>query len=304
LPMGQFVLSYVITTYNKLNYLQTVLSDLISARREDEEILVIDGGSTDGTGDYLRRLFESQKIQYFLSERDFGEGHGFNKGLMAARGELIKLLSDDDIYDFNVIDKCRRFMESKKDVDYVNTHGGWYDLNVQNDIFVFTNLYIDMMNIWITKGIPFACCMLGMMIRKSSLPLLGFFNPSIKRADAEYSLRITSQKIKMAWCTGIGYVRVLNDDSNSSSYKARILEETKRLNVFYNVDMDGKNSDKGKDLLFRKIKTNFKSLFISGKAPTQSQTPKANADFGVAFTKAKEWLDLINGTTESVFLSN
>ena len=43
-------LSFVITTFNKLNYLTVVLEHLMNCVSGDEEIIVVDGYSTDGTG--------------------------------------------------------------------------------------------------------------------------------------------------------------------------------------------------------------------------------------------------------------
>jgi glycosyltransferase involved in cell wall biosynthesis len=62
-PMSNYRISYVVTTYNKLPYLKQVLERLIAARLSDEEIVVTDGGSKDGTPDYLRGLYEAGQIQ-------------------------------------------------------------------------------------------------------------------------------------------------------------------------------------------------------------------------------------------------
>ena len=59
----EFGISYVVTTYNKLPYLQQVLGRLVAARRPDEEIVVADGGSSDGTPAYLQGLYETGQTQ-------------------------------------------------------------------------------------------------------------------------------------------------------------------------------------------------------------------------------------------------
>ena len=96
--MENYRISYVVTTYNKLPYLQQVISRIVAARLPDEEIVVVDGNSKDGTPEYLRGLFDAGHIQQFVSERDKGESHGLNKGMLLARGELIKIMSDDDAF--------------------------------------------------------------------------------------------------------------------------------------------------------------------------------------------------------------
>ena len=44
-------LSYILTTFNKLAYLKISLPYLIASRQQDEEIVIVDGGSKDGARD-------------------------------------------------------------------------------------------------------------------------------------------------------------------------------------------------------------------------------------------------------------
>lgn len=237
--MSDYSLSYVLTTYNKLEFAKTVLQTVIENCASDEEIVVVDGGSKDGTAEYLHELSDKKLIHQFISEKDQGEGHGFNKAILMAKGQIIKYITDDDVFDFNVIRFCKNYMLANSNIDFLNTNGANYNIEYNSDIVVFTDAYIDQMKEWMHTGKPFAFCMLGAMFNKDSLPLLGLLNPSIKRADAEYSLRITSQKITMAWYTGVSYVRIHNSKSNSEVFSEKIKEETKKLNAFYNVSIDG-----------------------------------------------------------------
>ena len=75
---------------------------LLSARKSDEEIVVVDGGSSDGAVDYLKKLHSEGGVNQFLSEPDIGQGHGINKALLLARGELIKPINDDDCYQYDI----------------------------------------------------------------------------------------------------------------------------------------------------------------------------------------------------------
>ena len=88
-------LSYIIATRNKLPYLKTGLKKLIAAKKPDEEILVADGASTDGTKEYLEELKKEGKIDFYLSEPDYAESHALNKLFLLANGTLIKIINDD-----------------------------------------------------------------------------------------------------------------------------------------------------------------------------------------------------------------
>ncbi|MEJ7663688.1 MAG: glycosyltransferase [Hymenobacter sp.] len=115
--MAQYKLSYVLTTYNKLPYLRQVLGRLLAERQPDEEIVVCDGGSNDGTSAYLQELYEAGQIQQFVSERDKGEAHGFNKGFLRAKGEFVKIITDDDAYYYPVIRQAANYMLQHPTVD-------------------------------------------------------------------------------------------------------------------------------------------------------------------------------------------
>ncbi len=110
-------LSYVLTTFNKLEYLKIVIGDLISNCKGDEEIIVTDGGSTDGSKDFLESLYNDGKIHQFISEKDSGEAHGFNKGILMANGIIIKLITDDDVFNYTVIKNCKNYLLKNSEID-------------------------------------------------------------------------------------------------------------------------------------------------------------------------------------------
>ena len=301
-------LSYVLTTFNKLPYLKEALQSLIKQCAEDEEIVVIDGKSNDGTAEYVESLFDRGDIHQYKSEEDKGEGHGFNKGILMARGKIIKLLTDDDVFDFDAIKRCKDYMLEHPNIDFLNTHGANCVLNNNYDIYIFTTSYIDQMNEWTLAGKPFAFCMLGAMFNRDSLPLLGLLNPSIKRTDAEYSLRITSQKIKMVWYTGIAYVRLDNARSNTFVYTEKIKEETSKLNQFYNVMINEVEDEISIDRLsvkkitkdfIRPVYRFFKPLAETSLENTTGSTKEINIQ--EAFMAAQKWLQQRSTDAGNVF---
>src|SRR3989344_6121978 len=116
-------LSYMMTTKNKLSYLKISLEKLIAAKKPDEEILVADGGSTDGTQEYLRVLKDSGKIDFFISEPDCGIAHAFNKLTLVAKGTFTTFITDDDVYSYPDISACKSFMLEHSDIDIICSEG-------------------------------------------------------------------------------------------------------------------------------------------------------------------------------------
>jgi GT2 family glycosyltransferase len=86
-------ISLIITTYNRPHLLpRAVRSAQQSA--SDIEVIVVDDGSVDETGDVCRKL---EGIKYVRSEKNFGVAGARNLGLMESSGEYITFLDDDDV---------------------------------------------------------------------------------------------------------------------------------------------------------------------------------------------------------------
>ena len=221
--MPDYKLSYIVTTYNKLPYLQHVMRRLVAARQEDEEIVVCDGGSKDGTTDYLQNLYDIGQIQQYVSERDKGEAHGFNKGMLMARGEIIKIITDDDAFHYPCIRQAADFMLQTPGIDVVMG----YNASIYIDSIIYANIIqkpaIDFEQ-WIKFKTPFWMIGLPLLIRRKSLPLTGLFFSGVVLVDADFTYRITSLNVNIGWCTGVLSMHVSNPDGN---YNRMSIEERK-----------------------------------------------------------------------------
>ncbi len=285
-------LSYIITTRNKLPYLQKIMQELIKNKKEDEEIVVADGASTDGTKEYLAELFGRGEIDAYISEQDKSEAHGFNKCILMSQGELIKIITDDDVFHYPSIARCRKFMLEHPEVDFLGTNGGF---EKQGSVVAPRMLsYTDGYKQWLEYHTPFSFCGLGIMFRKTSIPLIGLLDTSFRRSDAEYSLRITSGPANIAWFTGYAFVNVSNQQSTSITHMKQIKKETDRLNIFYlNKNPDSFLIEKLKVL---RNKTLYGMLFLKKHAVSHVDEPGKLSSISV------EWLEKINKEQNTEFL--
>ena len=87
--------SIILTTYNSLKNLEQTYSSITTQDYNNIEIVVVDGGSTDGT---IERLKEYEKIIkyniHWISEPDNGIYDAMNKGLKIATGDLLLFFND------------------------------------------------------------------------------------------------------------------------------------------------------------------------------------------------------------------
>lgn len=88
------LISVVIAVYNGKATLQQCLDSVTQQTYVRIELIVIDGGSKDGTVDLIRA--NAQQISYWISEPDRGIYNAWNKALVQAKGDWICFLGADD----------------------------------------------------------------------------------------------------------------------------------------------------------------------------------------------------------------
>jgi len=89
-------ISIVVPVLNAKLYIEDCLKSIFDQNYENIEILVIDGGSTDGTVDIIEKF--NEKIAYWESEKDDGQSFAINKGLKKAEGDIVAWLNADERY--------------------------------------------------------------------------------------------------------------------------------------------------------------------------------------------------------------
>ena len=94
----------ITAVFNGEKHIEETIKSIISQDYENFEYIIIDGGSTDGTVDIIKKY--ENKIQYWVSEKDQGISDAFNKGVKASTGDYINFQGDGDrLYTKDVISK-------------------------------------------------------------------------------------------------------------------------------------------------------------------------------------------------------
>ena len=88
-------ISIVVPVLNQGGSLEAALRSVLLQGYPDLEIIIIDGGSTDGTLDVLRKY--EPWLGYWVSEPDRGQTHAINKGLVRCNGEVANWVCGDDL---------------------------------------------------------------------------------------------------------------------------------------------------------------------------------------------------------------
>jgi glycosyltransferase involved in cell wall biosynthesis len=87
-------ITIITPNFNQAKYLDITIQSVIAQRYDNIQFIVIDGGSTDGSIDVIKK--HEKYIDYWVSEADEGSAEAINKGLSKADGAWINWINSDD----------------------------------------------------------------------------------------------------------------------------------------------------------------------------------------------------------------
>jgi glycosyltransferase len=138
--------SIITVCLNSAETIEDTIKSILSQDYEEIEYIIVDGGSTDGTLDILKKYRD--QIHKYISESDEGIYDAMNKGLCLATGDIIGFLGADDFYaNFNVIQTVVDTFSSYQtdccygDIEYIAKNNpdrvvrSWQSCPFQNGLF-------------------------------------------------------------------------------------------------------------------------------------------------------------------------
>jgi len=210
------LISVVTVVYNGDRYLEQTILSVINQTYENIEYVIVDGGSSDGTLDIIRKYEE--RIDYWVSEPDKGIYDAMNKGIDLSRGELINLLNADDFFEPDAI----ATVVSKYKDD--RSHGVIYCNNyvLQEDLSIKYRLYPSM-KYWLGMTVYHQT----MFVHEDIYKTIGKYNPNYRfAADYDFFLRAIKNNIKFIYVDRF-LVNYRNTGLTSQNYTTSIREGKK-----------------------------------------------------------------------------
>ena len=113
----QNMVSIVMPSYNQGQYIEEALLSVLNQDYPHIELIVIDGGSSDGSIEILKKY--NDRIAYWVSEPDHGPVDAINKGLRKCNGEFVGIFFSDDYLFRQAISKKIALFNKEPEIDFI-----------------------------------------------------------------------------------------------------------------------------------------------------------------------------------------
>ncbi len=124
------LVSVVTPSFNQAQFLERTIRSVVDQDYPRIEYLIVDGGSTDGSLDIIRRY--AGRLAYWASEPDLGQTDAINKGFALAHGDIFAWLNSDDTYRPGAVSAAVRYLQERPEVGMV--YGAAYYIDADDRI--------------------------------------------------------------------------------------------------------------------------------------------------------------------------
>lgn len=115
----------VTPSFNQAPYLEQTIRSVLDQDHPDLEYIIIDGGSTDGSADIIRRY--QDRLAWWVTEPDRGQTDAINKGFARATGEILAWLNSDDTYEPGAVREAAEFLAANPEIGMVYGEANFID---------------------------------------------------------------------------------------------------------------------------------------------------------------------------------
>lgn len=109
--------SIVTPSFSHAKYIEATMQSVFLQDYPHIEYIVIDGGSSDGTVDVIKK--HEKQLAWWVSEKDKGQTDAINKGFARATGSILAWLNSDDTYEPGAVSAAVKYLQERPEVGMV-----------------------------------------------------------------------------------------------------------------------------------------------------------------------------------------
>lgn len=221
-------ISMITVAYNSSATIEKTILSVKNQCYPNLEYIIIDGGSTDGTQDIVRK--HDDVVSVFVSEKDSGISDAFNKGIRYATGDLIGIINSDDYLLPNSLSVVAEEYDGVSDIlmgnIFIEYGDGKTVLEIPSKSFPIIPIF---------KHVAHQ----GMFVKKGVYENLGMYDINVRYPmDLEFLMRAYKSKVRFQYinktlavfCYGKG---VTNDELKKKKSDYIYIVEKNSGNKFY-----------------------------------------------------------------------
>jgi glycosyltransferase involved in cell wall biosynthesis len=119
------LVSIVVPSYNQARFLEHTLLSILQQDYPRLECIVVDGGSTDGSQEIIRR--HADRLAHWVSQPDLGQADAINKGFNLAGGDIFAWLNSDDTYNPGALREAVEYLRVHPEIGMVYGNAYYID---------------------------------------------------------------------------------------------------------------------------------------------------------------------------------
>ena len=224
--------SICIPTYNRKEYLRQTIESVLAQTYKDYEIVIVDDGSTDGTGEMVEQL--GLGIRYYYQQNS-GDAAARNKLIELARGEYISFIDSDDLLMPDAIERMVKAAQAQE--EDVIVYGPYF--RIDSDGLIYSRckrkLYSGNITERLFKTILVHSC--GSMFPRRILEDSTTFDTSLKIcSDYTLWLELSKKHRFIALNQPVFKRRRHSDNLSSASYENGLIEYEVLKKFYYQAD--------------------------------------------------------------------
>jgi glycosyltransferase involved in cell wall biosynthesis len=119
------LVTIVTPSFNQARFLESTIRSVLDQDYNNIEYMIVDGGSTDGSVEIIRRY--SDRLAWWVSEKDRGQTDAINKGFARAKGEILAWLNSDDTYEKTAVQEAVAHFQNQPETGLVYGDANFID---------------------------------------------------------------------------------------------------------------------------------------------------------------------------------